>query len=125
MSLDQKTLGQLIEALSLANPTDQVLIGWNDLIPTFFRSYRGDYSQLALDFETANDGYVAPTVAAFLDLCKKLLGSKIEGYKGGSYRVDGDTRIYISRWGRVSDVELTGFLQAAGVFYLESAVARD
>lgn len=96
------TLGALIAALENAPP---------DLPVEFDRggspgdpmSYRGYYSDLAFD---PNDEPIK--ASAFLEVCRRALGSTFEGYKGGDYTMGPDTPLWAASYGRSSCLAIMG-----------------
>lgn len=102
------TLGELIDALDatyrtplpeyFANKADKernVYIDWCDLRPGTFHSYRGYYDHLAFDFEVRG----TKTVKEFLSQCRKANGDHFTGYKGGDFKMDSRTPVWVSQWG--------------------------
>lgn len=81
-------LGQLIEALELADPS--LVVPWGFNHP---HSYRGHYDELA--FEPASN----VTVSAMLADARSALGTTYEGYKGGDYLMDEFTDCWIAEYG--------------------------
>jgi hypothetical protein len=114
----QLNLGEFItrlESISRENEDNQnmpVVINMAGVYATMWRSYRGDYSQLALSFgtEEANDS----RLAYFIDRSKLCLNSCLEGYKGGSYNMTGKTLLWVSKWGESSGYAIVGVKVIAG-----------
>lgn len=106
------TLGELIAALESRPATQLVYFNFALLVPTTLRSWRGDYSQLALGYGLHTWPYIS--VGDLLLTCKAALDRTFEGYKGGTYRMNHATPIYVDNWGdytgwavtRVEDVEI-------------------
>lgn len=88
-------LGTLIQELEKADPEQVCAEGFCSP-----HSYRGYYHELA--FEPAKDVTVKDMLAA----AKSALGSTYTGYKGGSYRMDGYSTVYLARYGDCGE-ELT------------------
>jgi hypothetical protein len=82
------TLGELIEVLKSADPDHVVRIGFGR--PT---SYRGYYAELAFVPEQN------VTVRSMLAHAQCALGHTFTGYKGGEYRMDEYTPVWIAEWG--------------------------
>lgn len=81
-------LGQLIARLE-KEPADRV-------VPMGFgkpHSYRGYYGELA--FEPVAD----TTVGEMLAAAKEALGTTYVGYKGGEYKMDKYTPVWLANWG--------------------------
>lgn len=99
------TLGRFIAELDSLPKDIPVFITRLLLVPSDFRSYRGDYSQLALGYETmASD----VSVGELLRKAHEANGSYFEGYKGGRYIMSAGTPLYLSLWGYSSDRAITG-----------------
>ena len=91
------TLGQLIKKLESADAAAKVVFD-DGTSPSEPHSYRGYYSDLA--FERGGETTVAP----FLDCLRKILGSTLEGYKGGDFLMDGGTPLWVSNYGCSDEV---------------------
>lgn len=118
------TLGELIDGLEetyrvplpeyFADKTDKernIYIDWCDLRPGGFHSYRGYYDHLAFDFSL---GGQPKTVKKFLEECREADGDHFTGYKGGDFRMDRKTPVWVSQhgdnshWG-VAGIENDGY----------------
>lgn len=85
------TLGELIEALE-AEPKDKLVFhGFNNP-----HSYRGYYNDLA--FEPAQD----ITVGEMLEAARSAVGKTFTGYKGGDFKMDTYTDVWLSEDGYAS-----------------------
>lgn len=93
-------LGDIIDALAACKPSSDVEFDFGGLHPTGVDSYRGYYSDLALGYGE-NGGLNAG------DLLKELRhadGAVFTGYKGGDYRMDRNTPMWVANWGRCHGV---------------------
>lgn len=81
-------LQELIECLERLDPNKTIPRGFNKP-----HSYRGDYSQLA--FEPAKN----ITIGEMLNCAKEAHGTTYEGYKGGKYKMEDYTDVYIAEYG--------------------------
>ena len=89
-SATQLTLGEMI--LQLENMDPEIVIkGLGKL-----HSYRGYYSDLAFDTDTAED----KPVSLLLKECKLAMGSTYEGWKGGEYTMSKVTPLFVAEEGR-------------------------
>jgi hypothetical protein len=72
--------------------------------PTDFGSFRGFYSDLAIGYEQL------PTPSTIKDFRLKLQaianGQTFTGWKGGSYNMDGDSRIWVANSGEATETVL-------------------
>ena len=87
------TLGELISRLEAANPYHVVKRGFGRA-----HSYRGYYNDLA--FEPASEPL---TVGAMLDAVKHALGQTYTGYKGGTYKMDEFTEVWLAYYGSTGE----------------------
>ena len=136
----QITLGQLIEKMEVIvkNHAERATEGKEEaevrydfeyLFPTDFDSWRGIYAELALNFnmnDRSGEEQVEPlTAIQFLALCKKTLGATFFGYKGGEYRMDENTPIWVANYGNsgstaLLDVVDGGYIVILITGYVES-----
>ena len=113
---DQLTLGELILKIEplIVKQEDikkrfdeeaRVIYDFGGLFPTCLDSWRGSYSELALDFK--DYGYkehqAKPmSVTSFLKMLKEALGKTFVGYKGGDFVMNKHTPIWVSNYGESS-----------------------
>lgn len=100
----QLTLGKLIELLEQQQPTKQVVFDFCRMVPTMLDSYRGYYVDLALGYGDSG----SPTVADLLALLKRAVGNVYSGYKGGHYRMDNETALWVANYSHTSDTVIVG-----------------
>ena len=100
--IKQMSLGVFIAGLSDFAKDKPVYFDFACLAPTSFRSYRGDYGQLALGYSDEPSS----TVAEILEGAQAALGRVFEGYKGGGYTMDERTPLWAANWGRCSDQQI-------------------
>ena len=98
-------LGNLIEDLSKYPKDAKVYIEPFCLYPTDFGSYRGYYSDLSIEFTTESNGL---NCGELLDKAKNCVGKSFYGYKGGDFEMTKNSVIWISNYGKVSNIILTG-----------------
>ena len=58
-------------------------------------SYRGYCTDLAFE----NKEYQTATVKETLKLCQDCVGTTFESYKGGDYKMEKDTLVWVAFWG--------------------------
>ena len=92
------TLGELIIVLRKESPSKVVKLGFNNP-----NSYRGYYDQLA--FELARK----VSVSSMLRCAEESLGKVFEGYKGGDFKMDEWTEVWLAAYGSCGD-QLSGLL---------------
>ena len=86
------TLGELIARLERENPEKIIKDGFGE--PD---TYRGFYDDLA--FAPAKN----TTVAKMIAFAKAALGSTYTGYKGGKFRMNKDTDVWIAEYGNLGE----------------------
>lgn len=97
------TLGDLIDWLE--NVDQYALVECsNGIVPGKPRSYRGYYSDLAFELDDPTE--VSLEVHDFLATCKEILGTTLEGYKGGDFVMDAKTPLWLSAWGDASELAI-------------------
>ena len=99
----QLTLGKLIKSLESSNQYSTVECT-NGISPGEPHSYRGYYSDLA--FELNDPTEVDLKVKDFLVICRKVLDTTLEGYKGGDFVMDTNTPLWLSAWGEADNVAM-------------------
>lgn len=127
------TIGGLRDALSGLDPKARVYI--DGLAPSALSSYRGFYDHLAIERDTSQAhtstrlderakpvksqylGTYAPghlevqikanaTVGQLVKALDVAVGTWFEGYKGGQYRMEPSTPIWVSEWGNVDRLRI-------------------
>lgn len=98
------TLGDLIDALEKAPPDAPVEFDFCRFVPTRLESYRGIYSELAFNYSRDT----VRIVRHVLDECRQAVGKTFTGYKGGEYRMDRTTRVYVDNTGEATQTIITG-----------------
>lgn len=89
---EQLNLGTLIDILSQYPPSQRVALGFAQA-----HSYRGYYDELAFVPEENT------TVGEMLKEAKDALGKTFFGYKGGDYKMDKDTPVWLAHWGSTGE----------------------
>jgi hypothetical protein len=121
-NIETLTLSELIEKLENLELTKEngekktVRFDFGSAIPIEVSSWRGVYNQLALSYElTGRDDYNGQQETFVNDLIatlKKAYQIEFQGYKGGSYRMNDDTYVWVSNWGRADLSEITDVYDA-------------
>lgn len=62
-------------------------------------SWRGDYSQLALEYDLCGKADTPVTVGMLKNLLKSCIGKKFIGYKGGEFLMSKRTYVYLDNYG--------------------------
>lgn len=91
------TLGDLIQDLEKLPQNADITIEPFHLVPDFFTSYRGYYSDLCLTYKTRYESYFNyKTVSDLLQMAKECVNKEFTGYKGGEFTMTLKTPIWIS-----------------------------
>ena len=102
----QMDLGGFVDALeSIADKSKEVVFDFCSLRPLGFISWRGIYADLALEY--THEGS-APTVASVLDMANATIGTVLEGYKGGDFRMDQQTPLWVDNYGESNSTAIVG-----------------
>lgn len=95
-SKEMFTLGNLIDELEKYPSEWYIEIKPFNLIPCFFCSYRGYYSDLNLTFMSRSEAeFKSTTVGELLTKAKEADGKIFYGYKGGEFLMNRNTPIWI------------------------------
>ena len=97
-------LGEIIDALARATPEHSVVFDFGGFEPTGIDSYRGYYSDLAISYDESG----GMNAGALLAELRDADGNVFEGYKGGEYRMDGSTPVWVANHGRSHGVAVVG-----------------
>lgn len=102
------TLGELIDALDAIEPATQIEFDFGYMQPTKLDSWRGNYFELALGYETTTFPHNEPTVGSLLAICRDALGKTFMGWKGGDYLSSRDSEVWVDNRGEYSETLLVG-----------------
>lgn len=109
---EQLTLGEFISRLEgVQNKEVPVYMDFEYLAPTRFASWRGSYDELALGF--CLDGYnesdkPIKSVAELLAHTRECVGEVFEGWKGGAFKMDATTPLWVANTGNSGHEMITG-----------------
>lgn len=114
----QLGIGELVALLRACDPSKPVtaVINGNDFdVSADVMSYRGYYSQLAIE-----PGHgIAGALADRLD---EAIGATFEGYKGGCFTMSRNTPVWVSEYGSASGWAITGVDGTGATVSLEITV---
>lgn len=105
----QLTLGELIDKLEAAPKESQIQFDFCHCVTCGVDSYRGFYEQLAIGWAPQGSGRW-PNVADFLPSLRDAVGKTFTGYKGGEYRMDRGTPVWVSNYGETSSTAVVGVI---------------
>ena len=103
-------LGDFIALLRASPPGNRLVIaGPLHLVPNDVDSYRGYYEDLAISFFVPPESYGLQTLTrAFLDTLESAIDKTFTGYKGGDYRMDADSNLWVSNYGACTHAAVLG-----------------
>jgi hypothetical protein len=103
------SLGGLIAILERRDQNEPVVFDFCGMLPTHLESYRGYYADLALGHAPGGGMRSSgPTVSDLLRTMQGAVGKTFTGYKGGEYRMDPGTRLWVDNPGDASGTALVG-----------------
>jgi len=103
-------LGEIIRCLENFERGNTVRFDFCHFNPTVLASSRGYYHQLALGYEPPNGNTV--TVGKLLDHCRSAVGKTFDGYKGGKYKMDLNTDVYVDNYGEWTETCIVDIVPA-------------
>jgi hypothetical protein len=105
--MERLNLGQLIDLLKKCPPKNYVRFDFGGISPTHCDSYRGYcgyYRDLAIEFgEDAS-----ATVQGLLTTLNSAVGQVFTGWKGGDFRMDRNSRVWVANPGRTTGTVIVG-----------------
>jgi len=112
------SLGAFMTQLKKLNQNSRVVVdvGGN---PGDFSSWRGDYSQLALQPAGKNDDEMTH-VDELVNRCNECIGKSFDGYKGGAYTMAEGTELHFAEWGECGR-DIAGVVQRGSVAVIITA----
>jgi hypothetical protein len=75
------------------------------LKPTGVSSWRGDYAELAIEF---NDKGEPMLLTEFIALLENAIGKSFEGWKGGNFMMERNTRLWVANPGHSGSTGIIG-----------------
>jgi hypothetical protein len=113
----QLTLGELILKLeAVEDKTSEVRIDFGYFRPVGLSSWRGSYSELAIEYSDGPDR----TVQWFIDELKAAIGKTYEGYKGGDFTMGKNTPIWVDNYGDTSNTGVVDVLDKRYIVVIET-----
>jgi hypothetical protein len=100
----QMSLGELVARLEAGVDKSKVVLVGEGMYAQTFHSYRGHYDHIALSY--AADASMARLVVEILRDAAAAIGSMLEGYKGGEFKMTRLTPVWISPYGKSSRMGL-------------------
>lgn len=110
---EQLTLGKFIKKLEafieLNEESDgRILFDFGGFMPSGLDSYRGYYDQLSFEYKKSKFDKNDMTPLKLLDICKKAVGKKFTGYKGGDFFMDNDTPLWVDNYSECTSTAVVG-----------------
>lgn len=87
--------GNLVQELKRLSPDTSIRFDFGYNVPSCWSSYRGYYEDLAIGYTDENPHEF--TVKDFLDILYEAKAGTLLGYKGGEFRVDNKTNIWVAQ----------------------------
>jgi hypothetical protein len=126
---DQLTLGELIDKFERISKRQKVRLDdgrteayvqfdFEYFFPNSIDSWRGSYNELALGFIHADCGKDFITVRNFLRLLKETVGKTFEGWKGGQYKMERNTPVWVANPGNSGNTAVIDVLDDDYVVYI-------
>ena len=113
----QLTLGQLIEQLEKAGTINDetgkpkgVVFDFGNTYPTTLDSWRGSYAELALGYSELWPNDTKVNAVQLLEDCKQAIGRTYKGYKGGHFKMNKNTPIWVANYGHSSNTGIVGVM---------------
>lgn len=116
---DQLCLGEIIKALGAFDAASLVGFDFAGMSVGTYCSYRGYYEDLCI---IPSRGF--KRVDEVLRLLKEADGDVVEGWKGGSYKIDAASPVWVSFEGCNSGTIITGVDEAFGFIVLRTRQAE-
>ena len=111
----QLSIGTLIEKLSEI-PIDQkdnppvIIFDFCRSYPTSIDSWRGIYSELALDHNQNYSSKKPMALPDFIEMLKNCDGATFTGYKGGEFTMSLETPIWVDNYGQSTRTAVVGVM---------------
>jgi len=113
----QFTLGDLIRAIEKYDiPNDdgsykEVVFDFGSTAPSGIHSWRGDYSELAIDYKDEHE----ITSDKFLAMLTDAVGKTFEGWKGGNYFMFLDTPLWVAHRNIAGETGIVGVVDGFNI----------
>jgi len=104
LSSDQMLLGQLIDELLRHDLDQDIRYDFGYFYPHGIHSYRGFYEDLALGYDNKFKGDNHVKGGDVLSWLNNAINKEFTGYKGGKYRMNGYTPLWVANHDETSEV---------------------
>lgn len=98
----QELIDKIIEQGILNGDDTLVTFDFTEKVPYSVHSYRGHYEDLAIDY-TVEDGSPTNTIDNIVEMLEYAIGETYEGWKGGDFKMDKDSTVWVSHEGRCGE----------------------
>lgn len=119
--MERLDLGQFIDALAAIDAEKSIRFDFAKFTPRKFISWRGAYEQLALTY----DEYSPVKVGELLAAAREADGARFEGYKGGSYLMSRESKLWVSAYGDADWTGITGVSEGGYSAIINTAWFED
>jgi hypothetical protein len=114
------SLGKLIRLLELEPADNEVRFDFCYNEPTTLASYRGFYDQLALGYRQMTFDKESPQVRTLLDELRQAIGKTYQGYKGGDFKMDENTKVWVANYGDSGSTAIVGLANCNWMTIIET-----
>ncbi len=121
---NQLNLDQLIHLLKSVDPVTsdndykELQFDFPEAYPTSIASYRGSYEELALGF-TKYQRFNTTLKELIHDL-RQAVGRVYQGWKGGDFRMDSNTPLWVANCGHSSTTVISGVIEIPYAIIIET-----
>lgn len=118
------SLGKLIELLKCRESDQTVKFDFGGFVPSGIGSYRGYYDHLALSFDVESSSNWSPvelTVSALIELLESANGDTFTGYKGGEFKMDLKTPVWVGNYGCSTGTAILGLANCEYMTVIDTA----
>jgi hypothetical protein len=113
----QLNLGEFISLLSAFDQEWRIQFDFGGVVPISLNSYRGYYHHLAIGFKP---DMIGPTISELLSVCKRAIGAKMEGWKGGDYEMGELTPLWVANPGSCHGTAVVGIMHCRHYAVIET-----
>ena len=112
------TYNEIIEALQMQDDDKEVYFDFCRAFPLLeVASWRGVYSEPAIDWAVNRRSqhfrpHKAPTVKELREYLTDKIGTPLYGYKGGEFRLKGQSLLYVDGDGEYTSTVITGVVRS-------------
>lgn len=118
-------LGELIDSMKRCKKDASVIFDFGGAVPTGIDSWRGVYAELSLQWGGGRYGDDYPKVSDVLEILSAAVGKTYTGWKGGEYRMDRDTPVWVDNRGCWTKTAIVGVSDEDYIVVLQTERRRS